>query len=76
MDRIFSPGEVAQRYAVSTKTVLLAIRRRELSAFQVNARVFRISETQVARWADIMLARAAGVKSEAQKAQLGAIRHK
>ena len=59
--KTYSPGEVAQRCGLPTRTVLAAIRSGELGAWQINRRVLRIPEADLSRWLDLLRERARGL---------------
>lgn len=60
--RMFTPGDVSLRTGMPVKTVLAAIRRGELGALRANRQVIRISEGDLARWLDLLRARAQRVQ--------------
>ena len=47
---VFTPGEVAERHGIPTRTVLEAIRRGDLPAFRYNARVIRVHRDALEKW--------------------------
>ena len=46
----FSPGEVAALQGISTRTVLLAIKRGDLVASRFGPRTHRVARTDLERW--------------------------
>ena len=47
---VFTIPELAKRWKVDRHTITAAIRRRELAAFRVGSRQYRVSEAEVLRF--------------------------
>jgi excisionase family DNA binding protein len=56
--QVFTPGQVSLRTGLPMKTILRAIHDGELGAIQANKRVIRVPEGDLARWLELLRARA------------------